>query len=197
VTAGVWRRGRCRAQPDCGATAASASAVAITRTLVRSGALVTQAYDDAKQIWFDLDPGGEDALTQLQGASIAAILAHLETRAARAPRALAVEPDLLLMDEPFGALDAITRQSLQDELRRIWRETEKSILFVTHDIEAAVYLGQRVLLLGGSQAHIVSSFDVADHASRDAPAVMECVRAIKTVLHATLAIAPAQETALR
>jgi NitT/TauT family transport system ATP-binding protein len=75
-------------------------------------------------------------------------------------RALAVEPDLLLMDEPFGALDAITRQTLQDELLRIWHETGKSILFVTHDIDEAVYLGDRVLLLGGTPAKVVRSYDV-------------------------------------
>jgi NitT/TauT family transport system ATP-binding protein len=75
-------------------------------------------------------------------------------------RGLAVDPDLLLMDEPFGALDAITRQSLQDELLRIWKETGKSILFVTHDIDEAVYLGDRVLLLGGAPAKVVRSYDV-------------------------------------
>jgi NitT/TauT family transport system ATP-binding protein len=75
-------------------------------------------------------------------------------------RALAVDPDLLLMDEPFGALDAITRQTLQDELLRIWGETGKSILFVTHDIDEAVYLGDRVLLLGGSPATVVRSYEV-------------------------------------
>jgi len=75
-------------------------------------------------------------------------------------RALAVEPDLLLMDEPFGALDAITRQALQDVLLRIWSETGKSILFVTHDIDEAVYLGDRVLLLGGAPAHFVQTYDV-------------------------------------
>ena len=75
-------------------------------------------------------------------------------------RALAVHPELLLMDEPFGALDAITRQALQDELLRIWRETGKSILFVTHDIEEAIYLGDRVLLLGDTPARIVESFTV-------------------------------------
>jgi NitT/TauT family transport system ATP-binding protein len=76
-------------------------------------------------------------------------------------RALAVDPDVLLMDEPFGALDAITRNSMQDELLRIWRETGKSILFVTHDIEEAVYLGDRVLLLGGEPAHIINEYHVA------------------------------------
>ena len=64
------------------------------------------------------------------------------------------------MDEPFGALDAITRTALQDELLRIWRETGKSILFVTHDIEEAVYLGDRVLLLGDVPAHIVNEYRV-------------------------------------
>ena len=75
-------------------------------------------------------------------------------------RALAVDPDILLMDEPFGALDAITRTGLQDELLRIWKETRKSILFVTHDIEEAVYLGDRVLLLGGKPAQIVEEYRI-------------------------------------
>ena len=70
-------------------------------------------------------------------------------------RALAVEPDILLMDEPFGALDAITRNSLQDELRRIHQETGKTILFVTHDLEEAVHLADRIIVLGGSPARIV------------------------------------------
>jgi NitT/TauT family transport system ATP-binding protein len=64
------------------------------------------------------------------------------------------------MDEHFGALDAITRQTLQDELLRIWGETGKSILFVTHDIDEAVYLGDRVLLLGGTPARVVRTYDV-------------------------------------
>jgi len=75
-------------------------------------------------------------------------------------RALAVDPEVLLMDEPFGALDAITRTGLQDELLRIWRETGKSILFVTHDIEEAAYLGDRVLLLGDVPARIVKEYKV-------------------------------------
>lgn len=73
-------------------------------------------------------------------------------------RALAVKPELLLMDEPFAALDAITRQGLQDELLRIWKETGKSILFVTHDIDEAAYLADRVVLLAGSPAHVTREF---------------------------------------
>ena len=82
-------------------------------------------------------------------------------------RGLAVDPDILLMDEPFGALDAITRNALQDELLRIWKETGKSILFVTHDIEEAVYLGDRVLLLGDEPAHIINEYHIdIDRAER-------------------------------
>ena len=62
-------------------------------------------------------------------------------------RSLAYDPDVLLMDEPFAALDAQTRESLQDELLRIWQRTGKTIVFVTHGIEEAVYLGTRVAVM--------------------------------------------------
>jgi NitT/TauT family transport system ATP-binding protein len=62
-------------------------------------------------------------------------------------RSLAYDPDVLLMDEPFAALDAQTRESLQDELLRIWERTGKTIVFITHSIDEAVYLGQRVAVL--------------------------------------------------
>jgi NitT/TauT family transport system ATP-binding protein len=62
-------------------------------------------------------------------------------------RALATEPDVLLMDEPFAALDAQTRDLLHDELERIWKETGRTIIFVTHNVREAVRLGDRVVLL--------------------------------------------------
>ncbi|CDR02466.1 ABC transporter ATP-binding protein [Streptomyces iranensis] len=62
-------------------------------------------------------------------------------------RSLAYDPDVLLMDEPFAALDAQTRELLQDELLRIWERTGKTVVFITHGIEEAVYLGQRVAVL--------------------------------------------------
>ena len=62
-------------------------------------------------------------------------------------RALATEPDVLLMDEPFAALDAQTRDLLHDELERIWAETRRTIIFVTHNVREAVRLGDRVILL--------------------------------------------------
>ena len=66
-------------------------------------------------------------------------------------RALAAGPDILLMDEPFGAVDEITRGQLQDELLRIWRETGITVLFVTHDISEALKLGTRVLVMDGGR----------------------------------------------
>lgn len=62
-------------------------------------------------------------------------------------RCLAQQPELLMMDEPFGALDALTRQSLQDEVARLVRDSDLSVLFVTHDLEEAIYLGDRVIAL--------------------------------------------------
>jgi len=69
-------------------------------------------------------------------------------------RALAVEPDVLLMDEPFGALDAQNRRIMQREVRRIWRETGRTIVFVTHSIEEAVEIGTTLIMLSARPARI-------------------------------------------
>ena len=76
-------------------------------------------------------------------------------------RALAQEADVLLMDEPFGALDAITRDLLHDELERLWQQTGLTVLFVTHNVREAVRLGDRVLLLSSRPGRVVGEFPVA------------------------------------
>jgi NitT/TauT family transport system ATP-binding protein len=62
-------------------------------------------------------------------------------------RILALDSPIMLMDEPFGALDALTRRNLQDELLRIWSETGKTVLFVTHSIEESIYLADRIVVM--------------------------------------------------
>jgi NitT/TauT family transport system ATP-binding protein len=69
-------------------------------------------------------------------------------------RALAIEPDLLLMDEPFGALDAQNRRIMQTEVRRIWRETGRTIVFVTHAIEEAVAIGTTLVMLSARPSRV-------------------------------------------
>ncbi len=75
-------------------------------------------------------------------------------------RCLAQEPSVLLMDEPFGALDAMTRQSLQDELLRIIKTSRTTALFVTHDLEEAIYLGDRVVALRPNPGRVAQIFEV-------------------------------------
>lgn len=75
-------------------------------------------------------------------------------------RALAQRADVLLMDEPFGALDAMTRDILHDEVERLWRETGLTVLFVTHNVREAVRLGDRVVLLSSRPGRVIAEFPV-------------------------------------
>jgi NitT/TauT family transport system ATP-binding protein len=76
-------------------------------------------------------------------------------------RSLAAGSEVLLMDEPFGALDALTRERLQVELRQIQAEEGKTIIFVTHDVEEAVFLADRIILFSARPANILKDIDVA------------------------------------
>jgi len=96
------------------------------------------------------------ALAGLQGFEHyypARVSGGMRQRAAIA-RALAIEPDVLLMDEPFGSLDAQNRRIMQQEVRRIWRETGRTIVFVTHSIEEAVAIGTTLIMLSARPARI-------------------------------------------
>lgn len=75
-------------------------------------------------------------------------------------RALANSPDLLLMDEPFASVDAQTRMTLQEELTRIWQERRPTILFVTHDVEEAVFLANRVIVLSSTPGRVLAELPV-------------------------------------
>ncbi|CAN7368120.1 ABC transporter ATP-binding protein [Paraburkholderia sp. DD10] len=94
-------------------------------------------------------------------------------------RSLAYEPDVLLMDEPFAALDAQTRETLQHELLRIWKRTGTTVVFITHSIDEAIYLGQRVLVMAASPGRVTHVLPVnvsKNDAGEDVRATPEFVR---------------------
>jgi NitT/TauT family transport system ATP-binding protein len=99
-------------------------------------------------------------------------------------RCLAQEPSVLLMDEPFGALDAMTRQALQDEILRIIEASRTTVVFVTHDLEEAIYLGDRVVALYPNPGRIAQVFDVDlpkprnQLTTRESPAFLRLRRAL-------------------
>src|SRR3712207_1187112 len=101
-------------------------------------------------------------------------------------RALAVEPSVLLMDEPFGALDALTRTHMQDELLRIWERTKKTVIFITHSIEEAVVLSDRVLVMGNGTLSREVPIGLPRPRSRDElladPRTLELMRELESML---------------
>jgi NitT/TauT family transport system ATP-binding protein len=98
-----------------------------------------------------------------------------------------MHPRIILMDEPFGALDPTTRQRMQDLLVSLWRELEATVFFITHDVPEAVYLGDRVFIFSPSPGTIAHQFAVAppDRPAREMqqePAFLESVRHVRSLL---------------
>jgi NitT/TauT family transport system ATP-binding protein len=105
-----------------------------------------------------LDDAGEAYPWQLSGG--------MQQRVAIA-RAVAYEPAVLLMDEPFAAVDAQTRADLEDLIRAVWRRLGVTLVFVTHDIDEAVYLGERVIMLSAAPTHVADELTVDLPVDRD------------------------------
>jgi NitT/TauT family transport system ATP-binding protein len=115
-------------------------------------------------------------------------------------RALAIDPDVLLMDEPFAALDAQTRELMQHELLVIWERAQRTVLFVTHQIEEAVFLSDRVIVFSGRPGHIKETIDVNISRPRDlsvkrSPEFVEIVDHIWTLLEADVKNAQPDDSA--
>ncbi len=136
-----------------------------------SGVPAAEAHARAEQFiaMVDLARAAEQYPHQLSGG--------MKMRVAVA-RGLAMKPAILLMDEPFAALDALTRQHMQEELLRLQHETGATIVFVTHDIAEAALLGTRVIVMSPFPGQIKANLDVSRFASRD-----ELAATINGVIH--------------
>ena len=97
-------------------------------------------------------------------------------------RGMAMQPDILLMDEPFAALDALTRRRMQDELLALWQQTHFTVLFVTHSIEEAIRIGNRILLLSPRPGRVKAEVDGVDRIKRNAQSASALEREIHDLL---------------
>ena len=129
-----------------------------------------------------------DAIAMVNLASFANSLPHtlsggMKQRVAIA-RAMAMEPDILLMDEPFAALDALTRRKMQDELLQLWDEIEFTVVFVTHSIPEAIKVGSRILLMSPHPGQVKAELNSLprDAAAADAAALLALEQKIHTLL---------------
>ncbi|WP_108259837.1 ABC transporter ATP-binding protein [Mangrovicoccus ximenensis] len=120
----------------------------------------------------------------------------MKQRAAIA-RTLAIDPDVLLMDEPFGALDEQTRNRLQDELLSIWQRSRRTVVFVTHSVQEAVTLADRVVVMGRDKGRIVADLRIALDRPRDRMGAefVEAEREVSAALERAEASVPAGRAA--
>jgi len=140
-----------------------------------------------------LDPAHIDELLDLLGLTglgdrLPSQLSGGQRQRVAIARALYCRPDLLLMDEPFGALDEITRDRLNDELLSIWRKTGTTVLFVTHSIMEATYLGQRVIVLAANPGRLAGDRDLRaaksedNSCEREAPEIIAAMKELRHML---------------
>jgi NitT/TauT family transport system ATP-binding protein len=120
----------------------------------------TREADERAREWLDIV-----GLSEFANHYPAQLSGGMKQRVAIA-RALANEPRILLMDEPFGALDAQTRASMQAHLLRIWERVDVTVLFITHDLDEAIYLSDRVVVLGANPGRVLEIIDVPVARSR-------------------------------
>ncbi|SRR5579883_167492 len=132
----------------------------VTFGLELGGRSRRDAQADARE-WIDLV-----GLSRFAGAYPHQLSGGMKQRVAIA-RALANHPRILLMDEPFGALDAQTRAQMQSYLLQIWRQVDVTVLFVTHDLDEAIYLADRIVVLGSHPGRIVDTVEVPVPRPRD------------------------------
>ncbi|MDR1935309.1 MAG: ABC transporter ATP-binding protein [Candidatus Accumulibacter sp.] len=130
-------------------------------------------------------------LTGFEKAYPAALSGGMAQRAAIA-RALVGHPSILLLDEPLGALDAITRMRLQEELLRIWRHERVSMILVTHDVEEAVFLSQKIVVMDSSPGHVTANIalDLPFPRDRSSAEFGAFKRQIFDALHDNAAVKP-------
>ncbi len=132
-------------------------------------------------------------LTQFEQSYVHQLSGGMRQRTALA-RSLAIDPAILLMDEPFGALDALTRDRLHHELETLWAATRKTIVFVTHNVREAVALGDRVLVFSPRPGRIIGEFkvDLPRPRSLEDVAVVQKTAEIMHVLRGTLEAIPGE-----
>jgi NitT/TauT family transport system ATP-binding protein len=140
-----------------------------------------QAETEARE-WIDLV-----GLSRFAGAYPHQLSGGMKQRVAIA-RALANHPRILLMDEPFGALDAQTRAQMQSYLLQIWRHVDITILFVTHDLDEAIYLADRIVVLGPNPGRVLDTVEVPVPRPRDpsqfiSPEFVATRRHLETLIH--------------
>jgi NitT/TauT family transport system ATP-binding protein len=146
--------------------------------LTASGRLAGQAAADKAMQYIE-----KVKLTQFANSFPHTLSGGMKQRVAIA-RGMAMEPDILLMDEPFAALDALTRRKMQDELLALWDDTKFTVLFVTHSIPEAIKIGSRILLLSPHPGQVKAELNSLP---RDAAAIdPESVLALEKTIHAML-----------